>query len=157
VAAQRLQHLTAEVLQGQALSVIGFVTDAEALGSDALSKLAELKVLRQLNVVLFIHGVFVLVRFVIFNTDDTDIQMNLEKFTRTCVRAGTREVLENNRIICICIGHLIAQRAHLLSRTAHDYIATDVTGSLCLEAQFPEGTTYHHAAQLLRDISADHL
>ncbi len=74
MAAQRFQHLTAEVLQGQALSVIGFVTDAEALGSDTLSKLAELKVLRQLNVVLFIHGVFVLVCFFIFKWGSGEVE-----------------------------------------------------------------------------------
>ena len=59
VLAQGLQDFAAQVLHGQHLLVARLVVDAEALGSDTLGEFAELEVLRQLNVVLFIHSVFV--------------------------------------------------------------------------------------------------
>ena len=59
VLSQGFQDFAAQVLHGQHLLVAGLVVDAEALGSDTLGKFAERKVLRQLNVVLFIHSVFV--------------------------------------------------------------------------------------------------
>ena len=78
--------------------------------------------------------------------------------TYVCVYVR-EEFLENIRPICpICpLSHLIAHGSHLLSTAPHNDIATDTTRLATLETQFPESTAYHHAAQLLRDISTDNL
>lgn len=59
VLSQGFQDFAAQVLHGQHLLVAWLVVDAEALGSDTLGEFAECEVLRQLNVILFIHSVFV--------------------------------------------------------------------------------------------------
>ena len=54
VAAQGFEHFAAQVLHGQQLLVVGFVTDAEALGGDAAGELAQPEVWRQAQIGIII-------------------------------------------------------------------------------------------------------